>query len=222
MLSLKQAPAYPQPTSPSANTAIMATSLFPLFLIFLLPEKWLCLLIYPIIWDEASFRCNLKSVFLLILGPCSKLETNIPRKGIARPQSRFPHSCVCERLYISTIALPILLQEVCGPILGIYKSLTDTWMWKLGLRPHKPELNTSMEYLLQCMLPDFTVVFLLILGPHCKEPIPKIKNKYSRKGFARPQSQFPHSCVCEQLYISTIALPILLQEVCGPILGIYI
>ncbi len=31
------------------------------------------------------------------------------------------------------IDLRILLQEICGPILGIYKSLTDTWMWKLGL-----------------------------------------------------------------------------------------
>jgi hypothetical protein len=26
-----------------------------------------------------------------------KFETNIPRKGIVRPQSQFPHSCVCER-----------------------------------------------------------------------------------------------------------------------------
>ncbi len=25
-------------------------------------------------------------------------------------------------------------REICGLILGIYKSLTDTWMWKLGLR----------------------------------------------------------------------------------------
>ncbi len=25
-------------------------------------------------------------------------------------------------------------REICGPILGMYKSLTDTWMWKLGLR----------------------------------------------------------------------------------------
>ncbi len=29
-------------------------------------------------------------------------------------------------LYIPTINLPILLQEICGPILGIYKSLTHT------------------------------------------------------------------------------------------------
>ncbi len=38
-------------------------------------------------------------------------------------------------LYIPTMGLPFLLEEICGPILGIHKSLTDTWMWKLGLRP---------------------------------------------------------------------------------------
>jgi hypothetical protein len=27
-----------------------------------------------------------------------KLETNIPRYEIERPQSQFPHSCVCERI----------------------------------------------------------------------------------------------------------------------------
>ncbi len=26
-------------------------------------------------------------------------------------------------------------REICGPIMGIYKSLTYKWMWKLGLRP---------------------------------------------------------------------------------------
>jgi hypothetical protein len=29
-------------------------------------------------------------------------------------------------LYIPTINLPILLREICGPILEIYKSLTET------------------------------------------------------------------------------------------------
>jgi hypothetical protein len=29
-------------------------------------------------------------------------------------------------LYIPTIDLPILLEEICRPILGLYKSLTDT------------------------------------------------------------------------------------------------
>ncbi len=31
-------------------------------------------------------------------------------------------------LYIPTTGLPILLEEMCRPILGLYKSLTDTWM----------------------------------------------------------------------------------------------
>jgi hypothetical protein len=32
--------------------------------------------------------------------------------------------------------LPILLQEkICGPILGIYKSLKDICMWELRLKP---------------------------------------------------------------------------------------
>ncbi len=43
------------------------------------------------------------------------------------------------------MGLPFLLEEICRPILGIYKSLTDTWMWKLGLRaaqfPEKEYIN---------------------------------------------------------------------------------
>ncbi len=35
-------------------------------------------------------------------------------------------------LYISTIGLPILLEEICGPILGLYKSLTDTMNVETG------------------------------------------------------------------------------------------
>jgi hypothetical protein len=30
-----------------------------------------------------------------------KFEITIPRKGIVRPQSQFPHSCVCERFIYS-------------------------------------------------------------------------------------------------------------------------
>jgi hypothetical protein len=34
--------------------------------------------------------------------------------------------------HIPMMELPFLLEEICGPILGICKSLKDTWMW---LRP---------------------------------------------------------------------------------------
>jgi hypothetical protein len=37
---------------------------------------------------------------------------------------------------------------------------------------------------------------------HCKEPIPKFETNIPRKGIARPQSQFPHSCACEQFIYS--------------------
>ncbi len=43
-----------------------------------------------------------------------------------RGQSPYFHIHLSVRdLYIPMIELPILLQEICGPILGIYKSLTD-------------------------------------------------------------------------------------------------
>jgi hypothetical protein len=63
-----------------------------------------------------------------------KFETNIPRKGIARTQSDFRIHVSVNDLYIPTIDLPILLQEICGLIMGIKTSLTDTQMWKLVLR----------------------------------------------------------------------------------------
>ncbi len=40
------------------------------------------------------FFCTAKTKYL-------KLETNIPCKGISRPQYQFPHSCVCERFKYS-------------------------------------------------------------------------------------------------------------------------
>ncbi len=59
----------------------------------------------------------------------------IPFLGIVRPQPQFPHSCVCERLYSPRIGLHISSSRIGRPIVGIYKSLTDAWMWKLGLSP---------------------------------------------------------------------------------------
>ncbi len=51
-----------------------------------------------------------------------------------------PSSCThipVRDLYTSRIGLPILLQEYMRTDPGntVYKSLTDTWMWKFGLRP---------------------------------------------------------------------------------------
>jgi hypothetical protein len=75
---------------------------------------------------------------------CRKFETNIPRKGISGPQSQFPHSCVCERNIYSHDGSAFLLEEICGPILGLYKSITDTRMWKLGLRPRNSQKRNTV------------------------------------------------------------------------------
>jgi hypothetical protein len=53
-------------------------------------------------------------------------ETNISRKGLSGSQSQFPHSCDCERFIYSHDRSPCSAGEICTPILGLYKSLTDT------------------------------------------------------------------------------------------------
>jgi hypothetical protein len=50
----------------------------------------------------------------------------IPFLGIARPQSQFPHSCVCERFTYSQDRSTYFLQQNKQIDSGIYKSLTDT------------------------------------------------------------------------------------------------
>jgi hypothetical protein len=54
---------------------------------------------------------------------CRKFETNIPRKGISGRRGLSPnfhiHVSVNE-LYIPTMGLPFLLEEICELILGIY------------------------------------------------------------------------------------------------------
>ncbi len=78
---------------------------------------------------------------------CRKFKTNIPRN--ISPNFHI-HVSVSE-LYIPTMGLPVLLEEICRLILGIYKWLKDTWMWKLGLRPrYSQKRNMWTELPLQC------------------------------------------------------------------------
>jgi hypothetical protein len=53
-------------------------------------------------------------------------KTNVPRKKLLGHSPNFHIHGPVSDLDIPTIDLPILLQEICGPTLGIYKSLTDT------------------------------------------------------------------------------------------------
>ncbi len=60
-----------------------------------------------------------------------------PFLGIARPQSQFSHSCFCERFIYSqdrSVGPHISCSRIGRSIVRIYRSLTDTWMCKLGLK----------------------------------------------------------------------------------------
>ncbi len=51
-------------------------------------------------------------------------------------------------------------REICGPILGIFISLTGRWTWKLGLRPRNSQKrNTEMGLSLQCSRKGCEVYF---------------------------------------------------------------
>jgi hypothetical protein len=59
----------------------------------------------------------------------------IPFLGIARPQPNFRIHVSVSDSYIPRIGPHISSSRNGSSIVGIYNSLTDTWMWKLGLRP---------------------------------------------------------------------------------------
>jgi hypothetical protein len=42
-------------------------------------------------------------------------------------------------LYIPGSVCLFCCSQICEPILEIYKSLTDTWLWKLGMRPRNSQ-----------------------------------------------------------------------------------
>jgi hypothetical protein len=63
-----------------------------------------------------------------------KLEKMFPEEELRSHSPNFHIHVSVSDLYIPTIDLSILWQEICGPILGIYKSLTDTCMWIVKIR----------------------------------------------------------------------------------------
>ncbi len=61
-----------------------------------------------------------------------KFETNIPRKRIARGFSPiFTFMCLWAIYILPRSVCLFWCRKIDGPILGIYKLLTDIWMWKL-------------------------------------------------------------------------------------------
>jgi hypothetical protein len=76
----------------------------------------------------------------------------IPFLGLG-PQSQVPHSCVCERFIYSQDRSTYFLQQNRQTDHGNEnKSLSDTLMWKLGLRPHNSfSVNICFEFSVLCL-----------------------------------------------------------------------
>ncbi len=77
-----------------------------------------------------------------------KIRKNIPRNETARLRSQFLHSCICT---VSGSICIFCCSKIGGPIEGIYKSFTDTWMRTLGTRLRSfISRNTQIGSSLQC------------------------------------------------------------------------
>ncbi len=101
--------------------------------------------------NEGPVRIQYKCLVPIYVFPEMTLLFPKQNYNVLSPRSH-THMSVRD-FYISRINLPILLQEICGPILGlgIYKLLTDTCMCKLGLRARNSQKrNTYMRISLQC------------------------------------------------------------------------
>ncbi len=91
----------------------------------------------------ATMKCGrLHKLYAFMLSYCTLQRQNgenlkqiFPEKEYRGLSPNFHIHLSVSELYIPTMGLPVLLEEICRLILGLYKSLKDTWMWKLGLRP---------------------------------------------------------------------------------------
>ncbi len=72
-----------------------------------------------------------------------KFEKNISRNETCGLAPNFCIHVSVSDLYIPTMGPPILLYCICETIVGLYIALTDTWIYKLGTRPHSSNLRYS-------------------------------------------------------------------------------
>ena len=73
-----------------------------------------------------SPACSVHSLHALQRQNAENLKQIFPEKEYRDLSPNLHIHVSVSELYIPTMGLPFLLEEICGPILGIYKSLTDT------------------------------------------------------------------------------------------------
>ncbi len=122
---------------------------------------------FLLFWTDPLFYLRHKEA-LIVLMPlkswllCIKCiyhtATKIPfmysQKRNCAAQYQFPHSCICERfIYSQNRSTYFPAAKYIGrPIVGIYKSLAETWMWKLGLTAcNSFSGNICFEFLVLCL-----------------------------------------------------------------------
>ncbi len=59
-------------------------------------------------------------------------------------------------------------------------------------------MSQNLDFYIYIIFGDSSLHVSFLILRDCKDTISKIRNKFPRKGIAWPQSQFPHSCVCER------------------------
>ncbi len=83
------------------------------------------------------------------------------------PISTFMYDVSVSNLYILRIGLPIWPQQ--SRLLGIYKSLTDKWMWKLGDRTSQFCFGNNVFLGIHKLEPDIYIGFSLTRHLQCTE-----------------------------------------------------
>ncbi len=104
----------------------------------------------PVTSKERRAHCNENPIYVF------------PEKELRGLSPNFHIHVSVNDLYIPRIGPHIFLQQRKGRrgrlILVIYKSLSDTWMWKLGLRPHNSfSGNICFEFSVLCLCSVWTV-----------------------------------------------------------------
>jgi hypothetical protein len=106
------------------------------------PKIYMCGIVFAHLFDH-----YVASSFCFSPHTATKIPFIFPEKELCGLSPNF-HSCVCERLIHIPRIRHIFFFRL---IMGIYKSLPDTWMWKLGLTPRNSfSGNICSEYSVSC------------------------------------------------------------------------
>ncbi len=116
---------------------------------------------------------------LCVLQFTENLKQIFPEMKLRRLVPNFYIHVSASDLYILMIGPHILLYCVCWPIVWIYKSLTDIWMWKLGTRQHSfISEGICFEFSVQCICSVY-IVHTLVWMCNIAFPGPSIVVSYN-------------------------------------------